>query len=167
MSFILLRISARTPRLGNLTQPSFQYSVLVPRINFLVALLTASSNPWVVRVSGKQPVNCLHCLCLHTLRSSTAYSFSLAVSADLLFSPLCSHFLSALLISLCLLNFFLYVLFFMFEREPERHGASRGWAETQRQNPKQAAGSKLSAQSPMRGWNSGTLRSRREPKSDT
>ena len=45
---------------------------------------------------------------------------------------------------------------------------SRGGAERERetQNPKQAPGSELSAQSPMRGSNSQTVRSWPEPKSD-
>ena len=45
---------------------------------------------------------------------------------------------------------------------------SGGGAETERetQNLKQALGSELSAQSPTRGSNSGTARSRPEPKSD-
>ena len=53
---------------------------------------------------------------------------------------------------------------FIFERERERQrqSMSRGGAETEMetQNPKQAPGSKLSAQSLMRGSNP-------EPKSDT
>ena len=41
-----------------------------------------------------------------------------------------------------------------------------GGAERETQNPKQAPGSKLSAQSPMQGLNSQTARSLPEPKSD-
>ena len=56
----------------------------------------------------------------------------------------------------------------MRERKRERERASRGRAERkEEQNPKQAPGSKLSAQSPMRGSNSGTVRSWLEPKSHT
>ena len=50
---------------------------------------------------------------------------------------------------------------FGFEREREReseHEQKRG-AERGRQNPKQAPGSELSAQSPTRGSNSNTVRS--------
>ena len=45
---------------------------------------------------------------------------------------------------------------FIFERE--RQGMSRGGAEKETQNPKQAPGSELSAQSPTRGSNSQTAR---------
>ena len=38
--------------------------------------------------------------------------------------------------------------------------------ETRRQNPKQGPDSELPAQSPTRGWNPRTARSRPEPKSD-
>ena len=52
---------------------------------------------------------------------------------------------------------------FIFERERgrERERASRGGTERGRetQNPKQAPGSELSAQSPMRGWDLRTVRS--------
>ena len=52
----------------------------------------------------------------------------------------------------------------MFERE--RQSVSRGGAERETQNPKQAPGPELSAQSPMQGSNSRTTRSWPEPKSD-
>ena len=42
-----------------------------------------------------------------------------------------------------------------------------GQRERETQNPKQAPGSEPSAQSPMRGLNSWTVRSSPEPKSDT
>ena len=62
------------------------------------------------------------------------------------------------------------LIFFMFTyfRERDRQNMSGGGAERERetQNPKQAPGSELSAQSPMRGLNSQTLRSGPEPKSD-
>ena len=47
---------------------------------------------------------------------------------------------------------------FIFETQRERQSMSRGGAERERetQNPKQAPGSKLSAQSPTRGSNSRT-----------
>ena len=50
----------------------------------------------------------------------------------------------------------------------ERQNVSRGGTERERetQDPKQAPGSELSAQSPTRGWNSQTVRSGAEPKSD-
>ena len=55
-------------------------------------------------------------------------------------------------------NFFFNVLF-IFERQ--RQSTSGGGAERERetQNPKQAPGSELSAQSPTLGSNSGTVRS--------
>ena len=50
---------------------------------------------------------------------------------------------------------------FVFERERERHtqSASRGGAERETQNLKQAPGSDLSAQSPMQGLSPQTARS--------
>ena len=57
-------------------------------------------------------------------------------------------------------------------RDTERQSTSRGGAErererqTDRQNPKQAAGSEPSAQSLTQGSNPGTMRSRLEPKSE-
>ena len=49
----------------------------------------------------------------------------------------------------------------MRERERERQSVSGGGAERERemQNPKQAPGAELSAQSPTRGSNSKTVRS--------
>ena len=44
--------------------------------------------------------------------------------------------------------------------------SGEGQRERETQNPKQAPGSDLSAQSPTRGSNSQTVRSRPEPKSD-
>ena len=66
--------------------------------------------------------------------------------------------------------FFFKKVFFndysFFERD--RQSISRGGAEreTETQNPKQAPGSELSAQSPTRGSNPQTVRSGPEPKSD-
>ena len=50
----------------------------------------------------------------------------------------------------------------------DRDSMSKGRAEREKetQNPKRAPGSELSAQSPTRGWNSQTVRSWPEPKSD-
>ena len=46
------------------------------------------------------------------------------------------------------------------ERERERESVSRGGAEREGETePKQAPGSELSAQSPMRGWNPQTVTS--------
>ena len=63
-------------------------------------------------------------------------------------------------------NFFLV---FIFERGRERQSMRRGGAERERetQNPKQDPGSELSAQSPIWGLNSWTMRSWPEQKSDT
>ena len=56
---------------------------------------------------------------------------------------------------------------FLFIFEGERKSMGGGGAETgETQNPKQAPGSELSAQSPMRGSNSQTVRSLPELKSD-
>ena len=46
-------------------------------------------------------------------------------------------------------------MFIIFEREPEKHRAwvEEGQRERKTQNPKQAPGYELSAQSPMRGLN--------------
>ena len=44
--------------------------------------------------------------------------------------------------------------------------SEEGQRERETQNPRQAPGSELSAQSPTRGLNPRTKRSRREPKSD-
>ena len=57
--------------------------------------------------------------------------------------------------------FFFFLSLFIFERETERQrdreqGKGR---ERETQNPKQAPGSELSAQSPTRGWNTQTARS--------
>ena len=59
-------------------------------------------------------------------------------------------------------SFFINVYLF-FERQSMSRGEQR---EGETQNTKQAAGSELSAQSPTRGLNSRTVRSRPEPKSD-
>ena len=45
------------------------------------------------------------------------------------------------------------------ERASTRAQAGEGQRERETQNLKQASGSELSAQSPMRGWNSRTVRS--------
>ena len=52
-------------------------------------------------------------------------------------------------------------MFIIFERERERNRVQAGEGQRARetQNPKQALGSELSAQSPMRGSNSWTMRS--------
>ena len=57
------------------------------------------------------------------------------------------------------LNFFNVYSFTETEREREREQARAGQRERGTQNPKQAPGSELSAQSPMRGSNSRTARS--------
>ena len=61
--------------------------------------------------------------------------------------------------TLCPIFFLMFL--FIFERERERQSVSRGGAERERktQNPKQAPGSQLSAQSPTRSSNSQTARS--------
>ena len=61
--------------------------------------------------------------------------------------------------------FFNFFKFYLFLRERAWVGERQGERETQ--NLKQAPGAELSAQSPMRGSNSQTVRSRPEPKSDT
>ena len=53
-------------------------------------------------------------------------------------------------------KFFLHL--FIFDRQRDRAQVERG-RERRRQNPKQAPGSELSAQSPMQGLNSQTVRS--------
>ena len=53
---------------------------------------------------------------------------------------------------------------FIFERERERERAVEGQRERKTQNPRQAPGSELSAQSPMWGSNPQTVRSGPEPK---
>ena len=50
-------------------------------------------------------------------------------------------------------------MFFTFERERERAQVEEGQRERETQNPKQAPGSELSAQSPTRVLNSQTVRS--------
>ena len=61
---------------------------------------------------------------------------------------------------------------FIFDRERERErdstsgGGGRAETERETQNPEQAPGSELSAQSPTRGSNTPTVRSQPEPKSD-
>ena len=49
---------------------------------------------------------------------------------------------------------FLFYVLFIFERERERWCVGEGQRERETQNPKQAPGSELSAQSPVRGSNS-------------
>ena len=56
---------------------------------------------------------------------------------------------------------------FLSEKERDRVQAGEGQRERETQNPKQAPGSELSAQSPMRVSNSRTMRSWPELKSDT
>ena len=55
-------------------------------------------------------------------------------------------------------SFFFKVYLFLRERERERERAMSGGRgrEKETQNPKQAPGSELSAQSPTRGWDSQT-----------
>ena len=48
---------------------------------------------------------------------------------------------------------------FIFERKRDRVQAEEGQKEREAQNPKQAPGSKMSAQSPTRDSNSPTVRS--------
>ena len=55
---------------------------------------------------------------------------------------------------------------FIFEKERDRVSAGDGKRERETQNPQQAPGSELSAQSPSRGSNPWTARSWPEPKSD-
>ena len=62
--------------------------------------------------------------------------------------------------------FFNVYFFFFLERETERKQGRGRERERETQNPKQAPGSEPSAQSPTRGSNSQTVRSRPEPKSD-
>ena len=67
-------------------------------------------------------------------------------------------FWSAVLVSLF---YFFNVCLFLTERERERErqSMSGGGTERETQNPKQAPGSELSAQSPTRGSNPRTVRS--------
>ena len=60
-------------------------------------------------------------------------------------------------------KFFFFSVCF-FERERDTVLVEEGQTERETQNPKQAPGSKLSAQSPMRGSNLRTARSWPEPK---
>ena len=65
-------------------------------------------------------------------------------------------------------HLFLSLKVYLFLRERERQSTrGEGQKEKDTQNPKQAPGSELSAQSPTRGLNSQTVRSWPEPKSDT
>ena len=79
------------------------------------------------------------------------------------FLAICIHSLAR-----CPFRSFAYSFFFMFifEKERDRAWAGEGQRERETQNRKQAPGSELSAQSPMWGSNSGTARSRPEPKLD-
>ena len=60
----------------------------------------------------------------------------------------------------------MFIYFWQRERERDRAWAGEVQRERETQNPKQAPGSELSAQSPTRGSNSRTARSWPEPKSD-
>ena len=63
-------------------------------------------------------------------------------------------------------TFFLFkkiFLIFIFERERDRAQVGEGQRERETQNPKQAPGSELSAQSPTWDSNSRTARSSPEP----
>ena len=62
--------------------------------------------------------------------------------------------------------FFANLFFIFWEREQERAHTSGGSAERETQNPKQALGSGLAAQSTMQGLNPQTVRSQPEPESD-
>ena len=55
---------------------------------------------------------------------------------------------------------------YFLERETECEWGRGREREREKQNLKQAPGSELSAQSPMWGWNSPTMRSRPELKSE-
>ena len=75
-------------------------------------------------------------------------------------------FLPSFLSFFVLLSFFVFYFFnflFIFERQNASREEQR---ERETQNLKQATASELSAQSPTWGSNSGTVRSRPEPKSD-
>ena len=65
----------------------------------------------------------------------------------------------------CYCKYFFKCLF-VFETERDRAWTGEGQRERETQNPKQAPGSELSAQSPTWGSNSRTARSWPEPKSD-
>ena len=56
-------------------------------------------------------------------------------------------------------DIYLLTCYFIFERERDAARAGERQRERETQNTKQAPGSELSAQSPMRGWNSWALRS--------
>ena len=60
----------------------------------------------------------------------------------------------------------MFTYLFLRERETFRVQAGDGQREREIQNLKQAPGSELPAQSPMRGLNPRTVRSSPEPKSD-
>ena len=57
------------------------------------------------------------------------------------------------------LFFFTFLKIFTYFWEKERVRAGKEQKERETQNPKQGPGSELSAQSPMRGSNPGTVRS--------
>ena len=61
---------------------------------------------------------------------------------------------------------FFYVFYYLFLTERDRARAGVGQRERETQNPKQAPGSELSAQSPTRGLNPRTVRSWPELKLD-
>ena len=75
--------------------------------------------------------------------------------------------LSSMTSSSSLSLFCFTVYFWERERQRDREWAGEGQTERETQNPKQAPGSELSAQSPTRGSNSQTARSWPESKSDT
>ena len=71
-----------------------------------------------------------------------------------------AHFLTGLFVSwMNSLNIFFNVYLFLRHRETEHERGGGGQREMETQNPKQAPGSELSAQSPTRGSNSRTVRS--------
>ena len=58
----------------------------------------------------------------------------------------------------CFFNYFIIIIFLMFIFEREREQAGERQRERETQNPKQAPGSELSAQSPMWGLTPRTVR---------
>ena len=72
--------------------------------------------------------------------------------------PCCANLLCFYIVKYFLLKIFFNVLF-IFKTERDRVRAGEGQRERETQNPKQAPGSELSAQSPTQGSNSGIVRS--------
>ena len=63
------------------------------------------------------------------------------------------------LIFRCLIFFLFFYCLFIFENERDRAQAGEGKRQRETQNPKQASGPELSAQSPTRDLNPQTVRS--------